>query len=148
MSLPSVSDTFSQCDSPLFTSVRARSCIRNSLLPPVRKWDRQPKRDTTRSAAVEPIGASFLTLSGHSDVSVLSSMLPKPKLLAWLTLFSKLSNPKALYSADTLRSLYVTLLSHPDRAPQNMALTCLFTYKSAHLAPFEERQSTGGICVS
>ncbi|KJA28736.1 hypothetical protein HYPSUDRAFT_617773 [Hypholoma sublateritium FD-334 SS-4] len=81
----------------------------------------------------------FLTLSGHSDVSVSSSMLPKPKLLAWLTLFSKFSNPKALYSTDTLRSLYVTLLSHPDRALQNTALTCLFTYKSPHLTPFEER---------
>lgn len=81
----------------------------------------------------------FLTLSGHSDVSVSSSILPKPKLLAWLTLFSKFSNPKALYSTDTLRSLYITLLSHPDRALQNMALTCLFTYKSPHLTPFEER---------
>ena len=80
----------------------------------------------------------FLTLSGHSDVSISSSMLPKPKLLAWLTLFSKFSNPRALYCTETLRSLYVTLLSHPDRALQNMALTCLFTYKSPHLTPFEE----------
>ncbi|KAF8181826.1 armadillo-type protein [Pholiota molesta] len=72
----------------------------------------------------------------HASIS--SSALPKPKLLAWLTLFSKFSNPKALYATDTLRSLYTTLLSHPDRGLQNIALTCLFTYKSPHLTPFED----------
>lgn len=80
----------------------------------------------------------FLSLNGQNDTSISSSALPKPKLLAWLTLFSKFSNPKALYATDTLRSLYITLLSHPDRALQNIALTCLFTYKSPHLTPFED----------
>jgi U3 small nucleolar RNA-associated protein 20 len=80
----------------------------------------------------------FLSLNGQNDASISSSALPKPKLLAWLTLFSKFSNPKALYATDTLRSLYTTLLSHPDRALQNIALTCLFTYKSPHLTPYED----------
>ncbi|KAF9479084.1 hypothetical protein BDN70DRAFT_879151 [Pholiota conissans] len=80
----------------------------------------------------------FLSLSGQNDASISSSALPKPKLLAWLTLFSKFSNPKALYATDTLRSLYTTLLSHPDRALQSIALSCIFTYKSPQLLPFEE----------
>ena len=80
----------------------------------------------------------FLSLSGQSQTSITSSALPKGKLLAWLTLFSKFSNPKALYGTDTLRSLYTTLLSHPDRPLQNIALSCLFTYKSPHLTPYED----------
>ncbi|PPQ91255.1 hypothetical protein CVT25_006372 [Psilocybe cyanescens] len=81
----------------------------------------------------------FLILNGQSDSSASSSLLPKPKLLAWLTLFSKISNPKALYATDILRSLYITNLSHPDRSLQSISLSCLFTYKSPHLAPYEER---------
>ena len=77
-------------------------------------------------------------MSGQSQTSITSSALPKGKLLAWLTLFSKFSNPKALYGTDTLRSLYTTLLSHPDRPLQNIALSCLFTYKSPHLTPYED----------
>ncbi|KAF8957355.1 armadillo-type protein [Flammula alnicola] len=81
----------------------------------------------------------FLSLSGQSNISISSSALPKTKLLSWLTLFSKFSNPKALYATDTLRSLYITLLSHPDRSLQGIALSCLFTYKSPHLTPYEDR---------
>ncbi|KIM44053.1 hypothetical protein M413DRAFT_17908 [Hebeloma cylindrosporum] len=80
----------------------------------------------------------FLSLSGRSQTSITSSALPKGKLIAWLTLFSKFSNPKALYDTDTLKSLYTTLLSHPDRPLQNIALSCLFTYKSPHLTPYED----------
>ncbi|KAH9485782.1 U3 small nucleolar RNA-associated protein 20 [Psilocybe cubensis] len=81
----------------------------------------------------------FLMLNGQSELSTSSSLLPKPKLLAWLTLFSKFSNPKALYATDTLRALYITNLSHPDRSLQSIALSCLFTYKSPHLTPYEDR---------
>ena len=34
--------------------------------------------------------------------------------------------------------MYTTLLSHPDRPLQNIALSCLFTYKSPHLTPYED----------
>ncbi|KAG1788657.1 armadillo-type protein [Suillus plorans] len=61
------------------------------------------------------------------------SRLPKYKLQAWLTLFSKFSNPKALHSTDTLRELYLSLLSHPDRELQKVSLSCLLAYKSPHL---------------
>lgn len=61
------------------------------------------------------------------------SRLPKYKLQAWLTLFSKFSNPKALHSTNTLRELYLSLLSHPDRELQKVSLSCLLAYKSPHL---------------
>ncbi|KAF7330551.1 DRIM domain-containing protein [Mycena venus] len=66
-----------------------------------------------------------------------SSKLPRHKLTAWLTLFSKLPNPKGLRSCDALRELYIANLSHPDRALQSIALSCILTYKSPRLAPYE-----------
>ncbi|KAH9921372.1 armadillo-type protein [Amylocystis lapponica] len=65
------------------------------------------------------------------------SRLPRHKWSAWLTLFSKFVNPKALRSTESLRSIYVSLLSHPDRSLQRLALSCLLTYKSPHLSPHE-----------
>ena len=66
------------------------------------------------------------------------SGLPRYKLNAWLTLFSKFTNPKALHSTETLFALYNTLLSHPDRTLQTLALSCVFTYKPPNLARHEE----------
>lgn len=77
----------------------------------------------------------FLSLAGPEA----ESRLPKQKLNAWLTLFAKFNNPKAMHSTDTLRALYTSLLSHPDRSLQSLALSCLFTYKSSHLSMHEER---------
>lgn len=79
----------------------------------------------------------FLTLNGENITT--PSKLPKPKLIAWLTLFSKFSNPKALHATDTLRLLYVNILSYPDRSLQNLSLSCLCTYGSPFLTPYEER---------
>ncbi|KAG6840218.1 hypothetical protein C0991_008139 [Blastosporella zonata] len=72
----------------------------------------------------------FLTLA--------DSKLPRTKLTSWLTLFSKFANPKALFSTDALHALYTSLLSHPDRALQSLALTCLLTYKPPHILPHED----------
>ncbi|KAJ7471494.1 hypothetical protein B0H11DRAFT_2433535 [Mycena galericulata] len=66
-----------------------------------------------------------------------SSGLPRHKLAAWPTLFSKLSNPKVLHSTDALRDLYIANLSHPDRALQSIALSCILTYKSPRLTAYE-----------
>ena len=60
------------------------------------------------------------------------------KLTLWLTLFSKFSNPRALYSTGDLRSLYTTLLSHPDRTLQRLALKCMLTYRSPHLITHQD----------
>ncbi|KAF7316852.1 DRIM domain-containing protein [Mycena chlorophos] len=67
------------------------------------------------------------------------SKLPRHKLSGWLTLFSKLPNPKALHSTDALRDLYLATLSHPDRTLQTSALSCILTYKSPHIAPYETK---------
>ncbi|CCM06042.1 uncharacterized protein FIBRA_08288 [Fibroporia radiculosa] len=77
----------------------------------------------------------FLSVAGPGS----PSKLPRHKLSAWLTLFSKFVNPKALHSTEQLRSLYITLLSHPDRSLQRLALSCLLTYKSPRLSPHEDR---------
>ncbi|KAI0060580.1 hypothetical protein BV25DRAFT_946008 [Artomyces pyxidatus] len=74
----------------------------------------------------------FLSLSSEGP-----SKLPRPKLTAWLTLFSNFTNPRVLHSTQTLHDLYISLLSHPDRALQTLSLSCLLTYKSPHLMPHE-----------
>lgn len=76
----------------------------------------------------------FLSLTSSN-----SSKLSKQKLVNWLTLFSKFANPKALHSTDTLRTFYINHLSYPDRSIQSLALSCLLTYRSPHLAHHEEK---------
>ncbi|KZT64878.1 hypothetical protein DAEQUDRAFT_769307 [Daedalea quercina L-15889] len=78
----------------------------------------------------------FLSISSPTTTS--PSRLPRHKLSAWLTLFSKFVNPKALRSTDTLHVLYIALLSHPDRPLQRLALSCVLTYKSPYLLSREE----------
>ncbi|KAJ7773253.1 armadillo-type protein, partial [Mycena metata] len=77
----------------------------------------------------------FLDLATHAPES--SSKLPRHKLTAWLTLFSKLGSPKSLRSSEELRTIYISNLSHPDRALQSVALSCILTFKSPRLAPYE-----------
>lgn len=59
------------------------------------------------------------------------------KLKLWLKLFSNFSNPKAFYRSDDVRELYQSILSHPDRELQTLALSCLHTFKN----PILSRQS-------
>ncbi|GJE97349.1 DRIM domain-containing protein [Phanerochaete sordida] len=64
--------------------------------------------------------------------------LARHKLTAWLTLFSKFSNPKALRSTDELRAMYTVLLSHPDRQLQKLAVACILTYKAPALVAHQD----------
>lgn len=64
--------------------------------------------------------------------------LPRPKLVAWLTLFSKFSNPRSCYASSTLHSLYLGLLAHPDRSLQSASMQCILTYKSPSLTRRED----------
>ncbi|KAG8693954.1 U3 snoRNP protein [Ceratobasidium sp. 394] len=63
---------------------------------------------------------------------------PRAKTMAWLTMVSKLGNPKAAFRSQELHQLYTTLLSHPDRPLQSLALTCLLTFKEAHVLAIEQ----------
>ena len=80
----------------------------------------------------------FLSLAGPDA----PSKIPRQKLSAWLKLLSKFTNPNALRSTDVLRTLYTTLLAHPDRALQRLALSCVLTYKSPHLVSHEDTLRT------
>ncbi|THG95629.1 hypothetical protein EW026_g6070 [Hermanssonia centrifuga] len=76
----------------------------------------------------------FLTLAP----SEAPTRMARQKLTAWLTLFSKFVNPKALRLTEDLRLLYTNLLSHPDRPLQRLALSCLLTYKSPSLISYQD----------
>jgi U3 small nucleolar RNA-associated protein 20 len=65
------------------------------------------------------------------------SKFARQKLSQWLTLFSKFTNPKAFYATEKLQTLYVELLSHPDRSLQKLALATMLTYKSPHILPHQ-----------
>ncbi|TFK26306.1 U3 snoRNP protein Utp20 [Coprinopsis marcescibilis] len=88
----------------------------------------------------------FLGLLSPSTGGLSTSPVPflakvqtsKQKLLAWFTLFSKFSNPKALYFTSTLHDLYTFYLSHPYRPLQRIALKCILTYKSPHLVGHDD----------
>ena len=77
----------------------------------------------------------FLSLAGPNA----PKKMPRKKTSAWLSLFSKFTNPKALYSTETVHSLYISLLSHPERPIQTLALSCLLTYKSPPLITHQEK---------
>ncbi|KAI6117784.1 armadillo-type protein [Pisolithus thermaeus] len=83
-------------------------------------------------------------LSPSSSESLLSRgmpfavVLPRPKLVAWLTLFSKFSNPRSSYASSKLHSLYLGLLAHPDRSLQSASIRCILTYKSPSLTRRED----------
>ena len=68
-----------------------------------------------------------------------TSKSSRHRLTAWLTLFSKFTNPKAFYSAEKVYSLHLSLLSHGDRVLQRLALTCILHYKSPHLSEHGDR---------
>ncbi|KAH8088968.1 armadillo-type protein [Cristinia sonorae] len=77
----------------------------------------------------------FLSLAPPDD----PTRMPKHKLIAWLELFSKFSNPKALRSTQDVHRIYLTLASHPDRPLQRLALACILTYKSSHLIAHQDK---------
>ncbi|KAF8270231.1 armadillo-type protein [Lactarius quietus] len=77
----------------------------------------------------------FLDMAGSSG----PAKLPRTKLTSWLTLFSNFANPRVLNSTQALRDLYTSLLSHPDRSLQGIALSCLLSYKPPHLLPHTEQ---------
>ena len=77
----------------------------------------------------------FLSLAPPDD----PTRLPKQKLGAWLEVFSKFTNPKALRSTEEIHKIYFALSSHPERSLQRLALSCILTYKSPHIAPYQDK---------
>ncbi|XP_031438174.1 small subunit processome component 20 homolog isoform X1 [Clupea harengus] len=59
------------------------------------------------------------------------------QLLAHLKVFSKFTNPRALYLEPSLIQLYTKLLCHKDQYIQKMALECVLTYKDPAILPYK-----------
>ncbi|XP_040840145.1 small subunit processome component 20 homolog isoform X1 [Ochotona curzoniae] len=60
------------------------------------------------------------------------------QLIAHLQVFSKFSNPRALYLESKLYELYLQLLLHQDQTVQKITLDCIMTYKHPHVLPYRE----------
>ncbi|XP_033619392.1 small subunit processome component 20 homolog [Fukomys damarensis] len=75
--------------------------------------DEPPRRKKTRRAAVK-------------------------QLIVHLQVFSKFSNPRALYLESKLYELYLQLLLHQDQTVQKITLDCIMTYKHPHILPYRE----------
>ncbi|XP_062862543.1 small subunit processome component 20 homolog [Trichomycterus rosablanca] len=60
------------------------------------------------------------------------------QLITHLKVFSKFTNPKALYLEPELHELYTQLLCHKDQQIQRAALDCLMTYKDPNILPYKE----------
>ncbi|KAL5483039.1 UTP20_9 [Sanghuangporus weigelae] len=75
------------------------------------------------SRELVPLFLSFISSTSSEKAS-------RSKLVNWLKLFAKFSNPKAFYRSDEVHALFISLLSHPDRSLQSSALSCLQTYKT------------------
>ncbi|XP_026065231.1 small subunit processome component 20 homolog isoform X1 [Carassius auratus] len=60
------------------------------------------------------------------------------QLIAHLKVFSKFSNPRALFMEAKLSELYTQLLCHKDQQVQKIALDCLMTYRDPNILPYKE----------
>ena len=60
------------------------------------------------------------------------------RLAHWLDLLAKFVNPKAAFRTEELHTLYLRILSKGDSKLQEQALSCLMTYKSPRLVPYED----------
>uniref|UniRef100_A0A3B3Y953 Uncharacterized protein n=1 Tax=Poecilia mexicana TaxID=48701 RepID=A0A3B3Y953_9TELE len=59
------------------------------------------------------------------------------QLITHLKVFTKFTNPRALYLESSLSELYNQLLCHQDQQIQCVALECVLTYKDPNIVPYE-----------
>ncbi|KAM9311073.1 small subunit processome component 20 homolog [Gastrophryne carolinensis] len=60
------------------------------------------------------------------------------QLVEHLKVFSKFSNPRALYLEPKLYDLYTQLLCHQDQNVQKVALECILSYRHPHILHYKE----------
>ncbi|KAG7320342.1 hypothetical protein KOW79_016195 [Hemibagrus wyckioides] len=81
-------------------------------------------------------------LEGEEEYQQVERKIPRraaaKQLIAHLKVFSKFTNPKALYMEPELMELYTQLLCHKDQQIQKAALDCLITYKDPNILPYKE----------
>lgn len=69
---------------------------------------------------------------------VLGRRARQQRLSNYLSLFSHFGNPKALYRTEDILAAYLDILSKGENPLQNLALTCLLTYKHSYIVPYED----------
>jgi hypothetical protein len=57
-------------------------------------------------------------------------------LLAHMSIFSKMKNPRSMYREPDLNKVYLDLLTHKNPEVQKVALDCLMSYKQKFLVPY------------
>ncbi|KAM0753788.1 hypothetical protein T439DRAFT_163472 [Meredithblackwellia eburnea MCA 4105] len=93
------------------------------------------QRDDTFSSADEA-STQTAAIYLHADESAKERKL---RLMAWLTLYGKFTNPKALYRSEGLGAQFRTLLAFPDAEVQKLALECLLRWKTPSLQANSDR---------
>lgn len=80
--------------------------------------------------------------SENGDDSMLSSHLStrqrQQRTMNWMELFAKFVNPKAAFRSDELYALYLRILSKGDAKLQGLAVSCIATFKSPKILPYEQ----------
>ncbi|XP_023572579.1 small subunit processome component 20 homolog isoform X2 [Octodon degus] len=98
----------------------------------------------TEEAEEEPTAGDEEGLEEEADPPVEPPQKKKTRraaakqLIAHLQVFSKFSNPRALYLESKLYELYLQLLLHQDQTVQKITLDCIMTYKHPHILPYRE----------
>ncbi|TIA92947.1 hypothetical protein E3P99_00411 [Wallemia hederae] len=62
----------------------------------------------------------------------------RSRLIAWLKLYATFNNPKAMFRAEDMYSLFLDFLSKGDAQVQTHALECLLTWKDISINAYEE----------
>ncbi|KAG0375311.1 U3 snoRNP protein [Mortierella sp. AD032] len=94
-------------------------------------WNRKDERDLDDDEQEE-------------DAVEMMKVLPKTtkdtkeRLHLFLALFAKFKNPKQTYESNTMRELYLRMLTIGDAPLQTLALSCLFTFKMPSLVPYHD----------
>ncbi|XP_068133070.1 small subunit processome component 20 homolog [Hyperolius riggenbachi] len=110
------------------------------------------KQDVGRAKSVSEEGGTLeedATMEEEDNVEMEETDIPEmqtkktrraasKQLIEHLRVFSKFSNPRALYLEPKLHDLYTQLLSHQDQNVQKVALDCVLTYKHMHILPYRE----------
>ncbi|XP_075712813.1 small subunit processome component 20 homolog [Rhinoderma darwinii] len=109
----------------------------------LRKFDKV-KDCTGERGIVEDVAMEEEDNTELEEIDFIGSQTKKTRraaskeLLAHLGVFSKFSNPRALYLEPQLHELYTQLLCHQDQNVQKIALDCVLSYKHPHVLPYKE----------
>ena len=68
----------------------------------------------------------------------LSTRQRQQRTANWMELLATFVNPKAAFRSEELHALYLRILAKGDVKLQGLAISCLLTYKSSKLVPYED----------